>query len=810
MLNLTEYRKKPKLLADYLPWAALVAPGVILNKDGSLQRSARYRGPDLDSATGAELVAMTARLNNILRRFGSGWALFFEADRHPSMTYPECRFPDMASWLVDEERKAQFLKSANKVQFSSEQHFESQYTLTCLYLPPSDRSQTAENLLFEPSDEGKQDASQPRDQIERFITQTNRAFDLLGALLPELYPLNDQDTLSYLHRTISTKRHPVAVPDIPIYLDAVLPDMPLTGGVSPQLGAAHLRSLSILGFPNTTTPGILDDLNNLGLSYQWMTRWIALDKSEAEKILSRMRRQWFAKRKSVAAILREVMFNQQSSLLDSDADNKAVDADAALQELGSDNVSFGYVTTTVTVSDPDSTLADEKLRAIERVINGRGFVTIQERLNAVEAWLGSLPGNAYANIRQPVVHTLNLAHMMPVSAIWAGPKRVEHFKAPPLLMAKTKGSTPFRLSLHVGDVGHSLVLGPTGAGKSVLLSFLALQFRRYQGAQVFVFDKGRSARAAILAMGGHSFDLTLDKGKAFQPLSTIDQPGDSAFALDWLLGLLANEGVTITPDVKQTVWSALQSLAKVPKNERTLTGLSLLLQSNELRQALEPFTLDGAYGCLLDGDNDDLSLSDVVHFEMEELLSHEKLVLPVLTYLFHKLESRFDGRPTLLILDEAWVFLDHPLFASKIRDWLKTLRKKNVAVVFATQSLADIAQSAIAPALIESCPTRLFLPNERALEPQIHDIYERFGLNDRQVELIATALPKRDYYLQSTRGNRLFELGLGPLSIALCGASRSDDHKLMDQLQTLEGQDFVKAFLSTKGFEWVKDISFEP
>ena len=186
MLNITEYRKKPKLLADYLPWAALVAPGVILNKDGSLQRSARYRGPDLDSATGAELVAMTARLNNILRRFGSGWALFFEADRHPSMTYPECRFPDMASWLVDEERKAQFLKSANKVQFSSEQHFESQYTLTCLYLPPSDRSQTAENLLFEPSDEGKQDASQPRDQIERFITQTNRAFAslVIGSVKP--------------------------------------------------------------------------------------------------------------------------------------------------------------------------------------------------------------------------------------------------------------------------------------------------------------------------------------------------------------------------------------------------------------------------------------------------------------------------------------------------------------------------------------------------------------------------------------------------------------------------------------------------
>ena len=103
-------------------------------------------------------------------------------------------------------------------------------------------------------------------------------------------------------------------------------------------------------------------------------------------------------------------------------------------------------------------------------------------------------------------------------------------------------------------------------------------------------------------------------------------------------------------------------------------------------------------------------------------------------------------------------------FAGQLREWLKTLRKKNASVVFATQSLSDIDGSAIAPAIIESCPTRLFLPNERAIEPQITAIYRRFGLNDRQIEIIARATPKRDYYCQSRRGNRLFELGLGPKS----------------------------------------------
>jgi type IV secretion system protein TrbE len=350
-------------------------------------------------------------------------------------------------------------------------------------------------------------------------------------------------------------------------------------------------------------------------------------------------------------------------------------------------------------------------------------------------------------------------------------------------------------------VGHALVVGPTGAGKSVLLALIALQFRRFPESRVFVFDKGRSARAAILAMGGVSFDLGLKAGLAFQPLRAIDDPASRAFARDWLLGLLVNEGVASDPATKDALWTALNSLSSAPQQERTLTGLSLLLQSNPLRQALQPFTLEGPWGSLLDGADDKLTFSDAMHFELEALMETKGLVPPVLTYLFHRLEERFDGRPSLLILDEAWLFLDHPLFASRIKDWLKTLRKKNVAVVFATQSLADIAGSSIAPAIIESCPTRIFLPNDRAVEAQIKDIYERFGLNPRQIELIARATPKRDYYAQTARGNRLFELDLGPLALAICGASTPADHRLIDALLDQTGAEhFAQAFLAAKGF----------
>ena len=155
------------------------------------------------------------------------------------------------------------------------------------------------------------------------------------------------------------------------------------------------------------------------------------------------------------------------------------------------------------------------------------------------------------------------------------------------------------------------------------------------------------------------------------------------------------------------------------------------------------------------------------------------------------------------MLDEAWIFLDHPLFAARIREWLKTLRKKNVAVLFATQSLADIAESSIAPAIIESCPQRILLPNDRAAEPQSRAAYARFGLNDRQIELISRATPKRQYYLQSARGNRLFELGLGPIALALAGASDPVRQARIDALLAEHGAiDFAARFLADVGLDW--------
>ncbi len=367
MMSLREYRNKAANLPDFLPWAALVAEGVVLNKDGSFQRTARFRGPDLDSATSAELVATTARLNNALRRLGSGWAIFVEAQRTPALDYPDSIFPDPVSALVDMERREQFREEGA--------HFESRYFLTLLWMPPTEDAARAEGWLYE----GKSSTGvDPWELLASFTDRSDRVLSLVDGFVPEVRWLDDAETLTYLHSTVSTRRQRVRVPETPMYLDALLADEPLTGGLEPRLGEHHLRTLTIVGFPSATFPGLLDELNRLAFEYRWSTRAIMLDKTDATKLLTKIRRQWFAKRKSVAAILKEVMTNEASVLMDSDASNKAADADIALQELGADYAGMAYVTATVTVWDRDPAVAAEKLRLAEKVIQGRDFTVIPE------------------------------------------------------------------------------------------------------------------------------------------------------------------------------------------------------------------------------------------------------------------------------------------------------------------------------------------------------------------------------------------------------------------------------------------------
>ena len=802
MWNLGEYRHRPRRLADYLPWAALIGPGVMLNKDGSLQRTIGFRGPDLDSSTTYELVAARARMNNVLRRLGSHWCVHMEAARRLAPAYPACEFPNPVAALIDQERREAFVAESL--------HFESQCFLTFTYLPPAERMTRLGDFFIErPNSAGDTQSVSYRAQYDYFAGQVDQVTNLMASFMPQVHSLSDSETLTYLHACISDRRINVAVPDVPFYLDEMITDRPFAGGLSPKLGLNFLKTVSLRAYVNRTLPCLLDRLNELPIEYRWVGRYMPMDKPDATRLLNKLRRQWFAKRKGMVTLLKEAVTKQESKLEDSDSLNKAADVDDALQELGGDHCSFGDFTLTITVWDEDETVATEKARAVQQIVDGVGLVSEIEDFNAVQAWLGSLPGHAYADIRRPMVSSLNVCDLVPLSAIWSGPATCAHLDGPPLLVTRTKGSTPFRLSLHQGDVGHTIIAGPTGAGKSTLLNLLTCQWLRYPGARVYIFDKGASCRAMTLAMGGDFYDLGGENEDiCFQPLAGIDDESELGWAQDWLLDLLHREKAAVTPSTKQELWAALSNLASMPRVQRTLSTLLGIVQDADIRQALRSYTLDGPHGRLLDSDHDTLAddggnaTARWQAFEMEHLMQSRSALLPVLTYLFRRLEKRFDGSPTLMILDEAWLYLTESLFAAKIREWLKVLRKKNVAVIFATQSLSDIADSAIAPAIIENCPTRIFLPNGNALEERTRKVYESFGLNERQLQILQQSIPKKDYYYQSREGNRLFELGLGELALAFCAAgSPQDQARITDVLNEHDRERFAEAYLNKRGLD---------
>lgn len=796
MFNVGEYRKNPDRLSDLLPWAALIAPGILLLKDGSFQRTAAYRGPDLDSATESELMSTTARVNNAFKRLGLNWAIFAESQRVIADQYPEASFPDPLPALIDQERRA---------YFQDQSHFENLSFLTLVYLPPTEQAGRVAAGFLENS--GKK-AVDYRDLLNGFRVETDRIVDLLKGVFPEIFFLSDDETLTYLHSTISPKRHLVRTPEIPMYLDAVLADTPLIGGLEPRLGKSLLSMISVAGYPGNCTPGLLDGLNRLAIEYRWTTRFIPLDKNEALSELKKYRKQWFSKRKSISTLVRETLTGTESALTDSDATNKAVDADMALQELADDVVSYGYFTATVIVSDLDPKALEVKTRAVEKTINSLGLTTITEGLNAVEAWLGSLPGHTRANVRRPLLNTLNLAHLMPISAVWAGPEKNRHFDAPVLMHTITSGSTPYRLSLHVNDVGHTMIIGPTGAGKDVLMATIQAQFLRYRDAQIYIFDKGGSSRALTAGMRGDFYDLGAESSSlAFQPLAGIDNEAERTWATGWILEILQQENLPITPLIKASVWSTLSTLATAPVSERTISGFIALSQHTGIRQAMAFISIDGPLGRIFDATTDTLNYSKWQVFEMETLMNLPEAVAPALSYLFHRLEQRFDGKPTMLFLNEAWIFLDNPVFSPKIREWLKVCRKMDVSVVFATQGLNDVVDSTIASALIESCPTRIFLPNDKALQEETARIYYRFGLNERQVRILAMSQPKRQYYYQSSLGNRLFELGLGPLALAYCAVSNKEEQKQIQQILDAHGKEgFNAVWLRHKELAWAAEL----
>jgi type IV secretion system protein VirB4 len=812
MQLLSKYRSKKPGLADLLNYAAVIDDGIILNKDGSLTAGWYYRGNDNASSTDDERNALSARVNQALARLGDGWMSHHDAVRLPAREYPAPEasfFPDPITRLIDEERRRQFLAEGA--------HYESHYAFVVTYLPPLKQQSKIADMMYDDTKEHKDSTAtrtlalfkQSLAEIEDSLTGTLRIQRMRGRRYTDEFGQEHvaDDLLQYLQFAITGENHPVNLPPCPMYLDAVLGGQEFIPGITPKIGDKFVLPVSIDGFPLESVPGILSALDQLPMQYRWSTRFLYLDQHSAEAELKKYQRKW--KQKTRGFI--DQVFKTARGGVNQDAVSMVQDVDDALSEAASGLVAFGFYTSVILLFHEDRVFLETAARDVRKTIQNLGFGCRIEGVNAVEAWLGTLPAHSQQNLRRPMMHTMHLADMLPLSSIWPGNEHCPCPFYPPaspaLLHAATEGATPFRLNLHVGDLGHTLVLGPTGSGKSTLLALLCAQFRRYRDSSIFAFDKGRSLFALSQACGGDHYEIAGENSTlSFAPLSRIDEDSERSWAEDWLCSLIELQGVRILPAHRNEVHRALSILATAPAEARSLTEFASTLQDQLLRDAMNPYTLSGSIGKILDGQTDNLSLSSFSVFEIEELMNlGEKNVLPVITYIFHRIERALKGQPAMLVLDEAWLMLGHPAFRAKIREWLKVLRKANCIVVLATQSLSDATNSGILDVLLESCPTKILLPNENAqqrgsggtLGPR--DFYAMIGLNDRQVQILSEATPKREYYFWSSEGRRLINLNLGPVALAFVGASSKRDIAAIRALKEDHGDQWPFRWLESRG-----------
>ncbi|CAG1015310.1 MAG: VirB4 family type IV secretion/conjugal transfer ATPase [Rhizobiaceae bacterium] len=804
MVALKRFRHSGPSFSDLLPYAALIDNGTVLLKDGSLMAGWYFAGPDSESSTDFERNEVSRQINSILARLGSGWMIQVEAVRVPATAYPardNCHFPDKVSALIDDERRKRFE--------AADGHYESQHAIILTYREPEKRKSGLVKYVYS-DDESRATtfADRALDHFRRSIREFEQYMGNVVSIRRMVTQETEErgstriarydDLLQFARFCIVGENHPVRLPDIPMYLDFVV-TAEFHHGLSPLVDNRYLAVVAIDGFPAESWPGILNSLDLMPLTYRWSSRFVFLDPIEARQRLERTRKKWLQKVRPFM----DQLFQTNSGAIDQDAALMVAETEDAIAEANSQLVAYGYYTPVIVMFDDDEARLREKTEGVRRLIQAEGFAARIETLNATEAFLGSLPGNWYANIREPLINTRNLADLVPLNSVWSGspvaPCPFYPDGSPPLMQVAS-GSSPFRLNLHSGDVGHTLIFGPTGSGKSTLLALIAAQFRRYSRAQLFAFDKGKSMYPLTVAVGGEHYDVGAGEALTFCPLSQLNDDGNKAWAAGWLETLVELQGVKVTPDHRNAIAKQIELMAA--SSRRSLSDFVSGVQMREIKDALRHYTVDGPMGHLLDAEQDGLTLSDFQTFEIEELMNlGDRNLVPVLLYLFRRIEMRLTGAPSLIILDEAWLMLGHPAFREKIREWLKVLRKANCAVVLATQSISDAEKSGIIDVLKESCPTKICLPNGAARESGTREFYERIGFNERQIEIVANALPKREYYVASPDGRRLFDMALGPITLSFVGASGKDDIKRIDELRVHHGDEWPVHWLKQRGIE---------
>lgn len=806
-VSLDAFRSKEYGLSDLLIYDKFVAQGILLNIDGSLLTSLWFRGQDLDSSTDDDLTYLSQYINMAMCRLGTGWTVHLDCIRSESTGYikaEDCYFTDATSFIIDEERRFEYNLE--------DTHYENTYVMNFTWLPPAD-FESKVGLVFLQADaktKGRQvDYSKYLDVFREQVQ------DIIGILETKfkIAQMTDDEMLSYLNYCVTGDWIELHNPEEQFTeLRYVIANQDLINGFDPKVGDKFVRAISLgENFPNHSYPTILKYLNDLGFCYRWNTRYIFLDKAHAEKMIEKIADLHFQGRKSAGDMAAEHFGGDASHKVNRSADTYFDDAKEAqeLSEIG--GVRFGKYTSTIIIYEEDQEALVEKTKIVKNVINNLNFLARVEKAHCLEAFLGSLPSMVRPNIRKWIMHSTNLADLMPTTSVWAGfnenPCRYyqEANNAPPLFYASTTGSTPFRVCLHNGDVGHALILG--NGDQTKVLNFIATQHTRYKNSKVFFFDNGHGSLPLCYSMDGTHYDIGSDhENISFKPLEYLDSGEDFSFVSDWLVEICLLNGFKIQSQHRTVISDVLGIIRdEGSSDQRTMSYFYYQISSRdeELAQVFKPYTKTGGGGLqstIFDSIHDNLSFSRFTVFELQNLIKKgDETLIPAIRYLFHMIERNANGSPILIILAQAWSVLKNKIFQSIVDEWLRKIGRQNVAIVLASTQLSDILNSEIFDVLIDNCKTNFLLPNPEAQKPNIAKIYEQYGLNEKQISLIANGIPQKEYYYMSSLGDRMFNLALGDVAVTFISHSSIEDIAKARELKNAYGDRFAYHWLKEYG-----------
>lgn len=775
-----DYLSKEMSSSRFIPYKMLLNEDTVMLEDESLLRVIKIDGFSFETADDEDIDIKKDTRNNLLKSMASGnFALWFHTIRRKEEAYPDGDFTNIFAARVNKEWKE---------RHSGDRSFTNEHYISIIR--KQDTGGVAGFINFiqklrERADKGAKEKAL-RNAISELEEVTERVLNGFGNYNPKLLGITKNnetiysDVLKFLGLIVNCgNRQEYRLSTLPIskyiHTNRLYFGTKVIEIKSPY-GTKFAGIASIKEYRPSTNAGILDGFLQLPFefiisqSFTYINRMVAISNMQLQQ--------------------RRMIQSQDVAV------SQIQEIDDALDSAMSGRFAFGsHHLTIMCVEDNEKILENAMSMAIVEFSNV-GITATRERLNMEAAFWAQLPGNMKYVVRKATINTLNLAGLASFHNYPSGKRSRNHW-GEACTVLNTISGTPYFFSFHVRDVGHTMIIGPTGAGKTVLMNFLCAQAQKFN-CRMFFFDKDRGAEIFIRALGGKYAVLDASTVSGFNPLKLPETNENLTFLKDWLKTLVTANGETCTAEDVARINDAVLGNYKLPYEKRVLRNIAPFLGMSgpgTLAGRLEMWHSDGSHAKIFDNDNDiiDFTSNFAFGFEMAEILKDKVSIGPILLYLFHRINGSLDGTRTMIILDEAWALIDNPIFAPRIKDWLKVLRKLNAFVVFATQSVEDATKSDISDTLVQQTATQIYLPNLKATE-----VYRTaFMLSERELMLIKTTSPSSRFFLIKQDSNgvvaRIDLSGMNDVVRVL--SARAETVVLLDEIIKEVGSDNPKDWL---------------